>query len=408
MTRPNSNPQPDKIQKAFKFRLYPTEAQAQLFAQRFGAVRYVYNRYLRVREAQRRVTGKNMSSAACCKDLTNFKRTPGNEWLQDAYNQSLQQAIRDLDRAYRNLFAGRAKYPKRKRRHSPQSMRYLFSSTKLRIDAGRIRIPKVGEVKITQHRHLEGTPRNMTVSKTKSGKYFVSIQCEMPAPAPEIEGPAVGIDLGLKSFAVLSDGREVDPPEHLRKAERRLQRLQRRLSRKKKGSSNRARARLLVARQHERVANRRADFLHKLSRQLVDEHGHIGIEDLHVAGMVRNHSLAKSISDAGWGEFVRQLEYKGQWYGCEVVKVDRWFASSKTCGACGAVNAALELSDRRWVCQQCGALHDRDRNAALNILNESTARTAGIDARGDMSRCSEATQPGNPTAQGARLPVNAA
>ena len=397
MTRPNSNPQPDKIQKAFKFRLYPTEAQAQLLAQHFGAVRYVYNRYRAAREGFYQDCGETLNYYDCALDLTDHKKEAGKEWLQDAYNQSLQQTIIDLDRAYRNFFAGRAAYPRFKRRHGRQSMRYLFSSTKLRIDAGRIRIPKVGEVKITQHQRIEGTPRNMTVSRTKSGKFFVSIQCELDAPTPAIEGPAVGIDLGLHSFAVLSDGREIEPPKHLRRAERRLKRLQRRLSRKKKGSSNRNKARLLVARQHEKVANQRADFLHKHSRQLVDEHSHIGIEDLHVAGMVRNHKLAKSIVDAGWGEFVRQLEYKGKWHGCEVVKVDRWFASSKTCGDCGAVNADLELSDRRWVCQQCGALHDRDVNAAQNILNESTARTAGIDARGDMSRCSEATQPGNPT-----------
>ena len=238
-------------------------------------------------------------------------------------------------------------------------------------------------------------------SRAKTGKFFVSIQCEIETTPPAPAGPAVGIDLGLKSFAVLSDGREIEPPKHLRKAERRLKRLQRRLSRKKGGSANRRKAAALVARQHEKVANRRADFLHKKSRQLVDEHGHIGIEDLNVAGMVRNHSLAKSISDAGWGEFVRQLEYKGEWYGCEIVKVDRWFPSSRTCGDCGAVNAALELSDRRWVCAECGVVHDRDQNAARNILKESRVRTTRIDAHGDMNSGSEHVQPGNPIAQGA-------
>ena len=201
-------------------------------------------------------------------------------------------------------------------------MRYLFSDARLRIENRRISIPKIGDIKIRQHRRIEGTPKNMTVSKTKSGRFFVSIQCKVEAPAPETQGPAVGIDLGLKSFAVLSDGREIEPPKHLRRAERRLKRLQRRLSSKKKGSRNRNRARLLVARQHERVANRRLDLHHKHSRQLVDQHGHIGIEDLNIAGMVRNHSLSKSISDAGWGEFVRQLTYKGDWYGCEIVKVE--------------------------------------------------------------------------------------
>ncbi len=384
--------------RAYKYRIYPTAAQANALAFHFGAVRYVYNRYRAAREGYYQDTGETLSEADCCLDLTDHKREAGNEWLQQAYNQSLQQAIRDLDRAYRNFFAGRARYPRFKSKRSHQSIRYLFAgSIQLRIANGRIRIPKVGYVKIMQHRRIEGTPKNMTVSKSKSGKFFVSIQCEVDmTPSPAI-GPEVGIDLGLKTFVTLSDGRTIDPPKHLRKAERRLKRLQRRLSRKRKGSANRRKAKVLLARQHEKVANRRADFLHKLSRQLVETHGHIGFENLYVKGMLRNHSLAKSIVDAGWGEFVRQLEYKGDWYGCKIIMVDRWFASSKTCSAC---NAALDLSDRRWACQQCGALHDRDLNAALNILKQSTARTVGINARGNMSRCSKTTQPGNLTASG--------
>ena len=387
--------------RAYKYRIYPTAAQANALAFHFGAVRYVYNRYRAAREGYYQDTGETLSETDCCLDLTDHKREAGNEWLQQAYNQSLQQAIRDLDRAYRNFFAGRARYPRFKSKRSPQSIRYLFAGgIQLRIANGRIRIPKVADVKITQHRRIEGTPKNMTVSKSKSGKFFVSIQCEVDMTPPPAIGPEVGIDLGLKTFVTLSDGRTIDPPKHLRKAERRLKRLQRRLSRKRKGSANRRKAIVLLARQHEKVANRRADFLHKLSRQLVETHGHIGVENLHVKGMLRNHSLAKSIFDAGWGEFVRQLEYKGDWYGCKIIKVDRWFASSKTCSACNAHNAALDLSERRWACQQCGALHDRDLNAARNILKQSTARTAGIDARGNMSRCSKTTQPGNLTASG--------
>ena len=397
------------IRKAFKFRLYPTVAQGQALDWHFGAVRHVYNRYRAARDGFYQDCGETLSVSDCNLDLTDYKKEPGKEWLGDAYVDSLQHAIRDLDRAYRNFFEGRAAYPRFRRKHDRQAMRYSINQgRRLRIENGRLLIPKLGHVKIRQDRALEGTPKNMTVSKTKSGRFFVSIQCELDAPVCDPTGPAVGLDLGLKAFATLSDGRSFDPPQHLRQAERRLKRLQRRLSRKRKGSRNRGRARLLVARQHEKVADRRADFIHKLSRQLVDEHGHIGLEDLHVAGMVRNHSLAKSISDAGWGEFVRQIEYKGIWYGCEVVKVDRWFASSKTCGDCGAVNQALALSDRRWACAQCGAVHDRDLNAAKNILNESTARTAGIDAPGETSSGSERTRPGNPTAHGRRLLVHAA
>lgn len=386
---------------AYKYRIYPTAAQAKALDFHFGAVRYVYNRYRAAREGYYQDTGETLSEFDCSLDLTEHKREAGNEWLQQAYNQSLQQAIRDLDRAYRNFFAGRARYPRFKGKRSHQSIRYLFAgNNKLRITNGRIRIPKVGGVKITQHRHIEGTPKYMTVSKTKSGKFFVSIKCQKDVTPPSAIGPEVGIDLGLKAFVTLSDGRTIDPPKHLRKAERRLKRLQRLLSRKRKGSANRRKVKVLLARQHEKVANRRADFLHKLSRQLVATHGHIGIEDLYVKGMVRNHRLAKSIVDAGWGEFVRQLEYKGEWYGCRVVKVDRWFASSRICNDCGATGADMRLKDRHWSCTECGAIHDRDLNAARNILKQSTARTAGIDARGDMSRCSKTTQPGNLTASG--------
>ena len=387
------------INKAYKFRLYPTCAQAEDFVFHFGAVRYVYNRYRAAREGFYQDCGEGLTYNDCCLDLTDHKKEMNKEWLQSAYNQSMQQSLRDLDKAYRNFFEGRAAYPRFKSKHDKQSIRYLFTGGgKLRIQDGRIRIPKVGMVKVIQHRELEGKPKNMTVSKTKSGKFFVSIQCEVRIPMPQKEGGSVGLDWGLKAFLTTSSGDTVSPPQYFRKAEHRLQRLQRSLSRKGKGSNNRRKARLLVARQHEKVANQRIDFLHKLSRSLIDTHSHIGIEDLNIKGMLQNHSLAKSISDSGWHEFVRQMKYKGEWYGCDVVKVDRWFVSSKTCNACGEKNRLLELSDRRWLCESCGVLHDRDRNAAINILKESTARTVGINAHGDMSSGRERTQPGNPTA----------
>ena len=399
------------VRKAFRYRLYPTAAQAEALDFHFGASRYVYNRYRAAREGFYQDCGETLSAADCCLDLTDHKRQPGREWLQAAYNQSLQQAIRDLDRAYRNFFDGRAAYPRFRSKRDRQSMRYLFAGAQLRIEDGRIRIPKIGMIKLAQHRALEGEPKNMTVSRAKSGRFFVSIQCELEAELPAPAGPAVGLDLGLTSLVALSDGRKVDPPRHLRKAERRLKRLQRRLSRKRRGSANRRKAARLVARQHEKVADRRADFLHKLSRQLVDQHGLIALEDLHVRGMVRNRSLAKSISDAGWGEFVRQLQYKGEWHGCRIAQVGRFYPSSKTCSACGAVKESLALSERRWVCAGCGAIHDRDVNAAQNLLAEghllgkNTARTAGIDARGDTSSGSERARPGNPTAPGPRRPA---
>ena len=205
-------PQSTTLRKAYKYRIYPTVAQAKALDFHFGAVRYIYNRYRAAREGYYQDTGETLSVADCCLDLTDHKREAGNEWLQNAYNQSLQQAIRDLDRAYHNFFAGRARYPRFKSKHSNQSIRYLFAGgRKFRIANGRIRISKVGDVKITQHRRIEGTPKNMAVSKTKSGKFFVSIQCEMDITPPPAIGPAVGIDLGLKAFVTLSDGTDHRP-----------------------------------------------------------------------------------------------------------------------------------------------------------------------------------------------------
>ncbi|MGB7204253.1 MAG: transposase, partial [Anderseniella sp.] len=243
-----------------------------------------------------------------------------------------------------------------------------------------------------RHRRIEGKMKNCTVSKTKTGKYFVSIQCEIEAAEPTPPTEAVGIDLGIKTFAVLSDGHPIESPKHLRKAERLLKIRQRRLSRKVKGSNGRAKARHVVATIHARVANQRKDFHHKESRKIVNRFGTIGLETLNVAGMVKNHSLAKSISDAGWSQFVQFLTYKTAWAGGEIVKHDRWFASSKLCHVCGEKNIELVLGDRTWNCAGCGTAHDRDQNAAMNLKPvlsiaevPSTAGAAGSNAGGYMS-----------------------
>ncbi|MBU1751313.1 MAG: transposase, partial [Chloroflexi bacterium] len=254
-----------------------------------------------------------------------------------------------------------------------------------------------GWVKGTFHRPLAGTAKNCTVSKTKSGKYFVSIQCEVdiPDPEPRDEG-RVGLDLGLIDFVTTSTGEKVPAPKYLRRAERRLQIRQRRLSRKQRGSHtqwaapNREKARHLLAIQHEKVANQRLDFHHQLSRDLVDRYAVIAIEDLHIQGLVQNHCLAKSITDAGWGQFVRFLTYKATWSGGIVLNADRFFPSSKLCSECGRKNQELALSDRQWVCLECGTVHDRDVNAAVNILQTTTGGApeshtqCPVDACGDM------------------------
>jgi len=218
--------------------------------------------------------------------------------------------------------------------------------------------------------------KHVTISRTPSGKYFASILCEVEMPQPEYQGGEIGVDLGLTHLLTTSEGKRVEAPRYLRQSEKRLRRLQRRLSRRQKGSRGWEKARLAVTRQHEKVANQRADFLHKLSRRLVDENQVIWVEDLNVKGLLANHRLAKSISDAGWGEFTRMLDYKGRWYGCHVSRADRFFPSSKRCNVCGHINHFLCLSDRRWVCPVCRTCHDRDENAATNLLHFGRAGTA--------------------------------
>ncbi len=371
------------IRKAFKYRIYPDSEQQAKLAVQFGCARFVYNHYRAAREGFYYDTGTGLSYNDCAADLSDILKVD-YPWLKEADSQALQQALKDLDTAYQRFFKGLADYPNFKRKFDKQSIRY---PQRFKFDGSAIYLPKVGWVKVIRHRRIEGTMKNATVSRTKTGKFFVSIQCEIEHDTPEQKQGSAGIDLGLKDFATISDGTRTEKiacPKHLRKAENLLKIRQRRLSRKVKGSNSRNKAKLVVAATHEKIANRRRDFHHQLSRAIVDNFGSIGLESLNVAGMVKNHSLAKSVSDAGWSQFVTFVEYKAAWAGSEVVRHDRWFASSKTCNDCGAVNNALKLSDRTWVCQSCGVIHDRDENAAKN-LRPSTVGTTGINADGDMS-----------------------
>ncbi len=372
------------VLKAFRYRIYPSPTQQHSLAVQFGHARFVFNWALAQREAHYKEHGKGMSYYALKRMVTDLKREPDTAWLKEADSQVLQSKVADLDRAYVNFFEHRAKYPKFKTKHAPQSIRY---PQRFKFNGNRIFLPKVGWVKIVLHRPLEGTPKNVTVTKTKSGEYYASVQCEMQVEKPtQSDMPAVGIDLGLKHFAILSTGEKIDHPKYLRQAEKRLARLQRRLSRKQKGSANRNKARIRVARQHETVARQRQDFLHKLSFRMVTEHGLVKLETLNVRGMVRNRRLAKSISDSGWGTFGRMCEYKAPWHGSGVLRAGRFFPSSKTCHVCGVVFEGLTLTDRVWTCEACGTEHDRDVNAAINLLNAPTAGAAASQACGDRVR----------------------
>jgi putative transposase len=352
--------------RGFKYRCYPTKAQEQQLAKTFGAVRFVYNWALEQRtkawyEKQERIS-YNKTSAM----LTELKQQPDTAWLYDAVSVPQQQALRHLQTAFVNFWEKRAKYPSFKKKHGRQSAE--FTSSAFQWDEHDLRIAKIGKLKIKWSRRFKGRPTNVTVSKARSGRYYVSFTVDDPLPKQPKTRKSVGIDLGLTSFVTLSTGEKIQAPKPLKANLAKLKRRQQSLSRKMLGSNNRAKARIAVAKIYEKVAFIRLDFLHKLSTRLIRENQTIVIEDLNIRGMSKNHCLARSISDVSWAEFTRQLAYKCAWYGRTLVKIDRFYPSTKRCYDCGYVLDKLPLDQRSWTCPSCHIIHDRDNNAAKNIL----------------------------------------
>jgi putative transposase len=369
------------INKAFKFRIYPTEPQKEQLARQFGASRFLFNYFLRQRmdyyAAHKGEKKHGLNYFDTTRMLTQLKRTEEYRWLCEANSQSLQASLRHLDVAYNRFFNKCGQFPRFKSKRAKQSFT-VPQHFALDVESKWLSVPKIGAIKIVPHRRVEGTVRSVTITKTPAGKYFASLLCEVEWTTPKHPHQRrVGVDLGLKEFAVTSEGELIESPLFFRRSELELARWQRRLARRQVGSHRRERAKLKVARCHERIANQRNDFLHKLSRRLVDENQAICLEDLNVKGMTANHCLAKSIQDSSWSEFVRQLEYKASWYGSSVVKVDRFFPSSKRCHVCGYIKEDLTLADREWTCPECGIQHHRDTNAAKNILLFGKECTAG-------------------------------
>jgi putative transposase len=364
------------IKRAYRFRAYPTPEQAEQLAKTFGCARFAYNHMLRLRtdawyQRQERV-GYHETSAL----LTALKKTPEHAWLNEVSSVPVQQSLRHLQTAFGNFFAKRTKYPAFKKKDGAQSAEYTTSAFKW--DGKQLKVAKMDSalnIRFSRTIPKAAVVTTVTVSKDCSGRYFVSMLCTDRVQEKPAVDAKVGIDLGLTHFAILSTGEKIAAPNVFRKNEKRLAKLQRRLAKKQKGSANRKKAKLKVARLHAKIADSRKDFTHKLSARLVNENQVIAIETLAVSNMQKNRCLAKSISDAGWSEFVRQLEYKSLWYGRTLVGIDRWYPSSKRCSDCGHTVSKLPLSVREWACPECGTIHDRDVNAARNVL---TAGLAGL------------------------------
>ena len=356
------------LTRCFKYRLYPTDDQQTTLAQWAGCRRYVWNWALRQRKDHYAATGRGLGYAKLAAALVDLKRQPATAFLRDCHSQPLQQTLMDLETAFTNFFEKRAKYPKFKsRKTTPHSLR--FPQNVLVVDVQTISIPKIGLMRAVIHRPLQGITKGATIKQDATGAWWVVFVCHIDRPeTTSTANLPVGIDLGLESFTTLHTGAKTAPPKFYRRAQKKLARAQRKLARTQKGSNNRKKARKRVAKIHQRIKNQRTDWLHKHALGIIRNHDTVCIEDLNVRGLART-KLAKSFRDAALSTFMQMLTHKAAWYGGQVVKVGRFYASSKTCHTCQS-KTALTLADRVWTCRTCGTTHDRDVNAAINILHE--------------------------------------
>lgn len=356
--------------KAYKYRIEPDVEQTELLNKHFGSVRFVYNHYLNERKQEYETNKQTLNYYDNARSLTELKADESHSWLREINSQSLQHSLKSLEGAYNNFFKKRGAFPRFKSRKDKNSF-CVPQFVKVDQNNGLLSIPKFKNgIKIVMHRKFMGVIKQCTISKTPTGKFFVSILVETEHRKVGKTGLSVGIDLGLKDFVITSDGQKYKNNRYTKTHARKLKKAQQHLSRKVKGSNRYNKQRMKVALIHEKITNSRNDNLHKVSTDLIRKYDTIFVEDLNIKGMVKNHKLSKHISDASWGAFVQMLKYKAEWNDKQVVNVGRWFPSSKTCGSCGYINQDLNLDIRTWKCPSCGETHDRDLNAARNILKE--------------------------------------
>ena len=355
--------------KAYKYRMYPTKEQEEMFFQHFGCVRVIYNWALELKIKTYEQDGKSISRFSLNKMIPELYED--KEWLKDVNSQSLRGATLNLDSAFTKFFREKTGFPKFKSKKSPVQSFSVPQFYKVDFDANKVKLPKIGWITTKLHRRYAGIEKTATVSRTPTGKFYISIlvddEQELPVKSIFNEKVTVGIDVGIKDFAVLSNGEKIENPKYLKNSMTRLAVLQRRLSRKQKGSKNKVKARFAVSKLHEKISNQRNDFQHKLCSKLISENQAIALETLNVSGMLKNHCLAQSIADASWSSFVTKLEYKAEWYGKTIIRIGRFEPSTKICNVCGHYKKDMTLAIREWECPDCNTNHDRDVNAAINI-----------------------------------------